>query len=44
MYERIINRMFVRTKKGVDPVRVVLSAYKEKGWDDVGDYPADLGP
>ncbi len=44
MYEKMVNKMFVRTQQKVDPVRVVLSNFKEKPYDDVHDYPADLGP
>ena len=44
MYEKMVNKMFVKTQQKVDPIKVVLSHTKEKPLDDVHDYPLDLEP
>jgi hypothetical protein len=38
----MLNHALNRTQRKVDPVTVVLSHNKEKGYDDVKEYPVDL--
>lgn len=38
----MLNEMFAKTQKDIDPVRFVIATTKEKPWDDIIDYPSNL--